>query len=161
MKRTWLTSLALLLAGCGIQPSGVTNAGQAPTGLAPGVTLYFVDAHNHLQPQIRKTGRLATISAAVSLLLTGPGLDDSALHTEIAPVPDGIPPGTVTTAPGLIQLAVPFTSQDVTPVGIDQIICTALAAYVQAGGPKSTKVQLIFTLSTPQSGKLRTCPVIS
>jgi hypothetical protein len=159
VKRTWLTALVLLLAGCGIQPSGVTDAGQAPTGLASGVTLYYVDAHNRLSPQFRKTDRLETISDAISLLLTGPGLD-SPLQTEIAPVPAGIPRGTVTTAPGLIQLDAPFTIHDVTPLGIDQIVCTALAAYVQAGGPKSTKVQVKFTLPTPESSKRRTCPLI-
>lgn len=160
MKRTWLTALVLLLAGCGIQPSGVTDAGQAPTGLASGVTLYYVDAHSQLKPQYRKTGRLETISDAISLLLTGPG-PDSPLQTEIAPVPAGIPRGTVTTTPGLIQLEVPFTVNDVSPLGIDQIACTALAAYVQAGGPKSTKVQVEFTLSTPESDKRRTCPLIT
>ncbi len=160
MTRTWLTALALLLAGCGIQPSGVTDAGRAPTGLASGVTLYYVDAHSRLSPQFRKTDRLETISDAISLLLTGPGLD-SPLRTEIAPVPAGIPRGTVTTAPGLIQLDVPFTIHDVTPLGIDQIVCTALAAYVQSGGPKSTKVQVEFTLPTPESSKRRTCPLIN
>jgi hypothetical protein len=159
VKRIWLTALALL-AGCAIQPSGVTDAGQAPTGLAHGVTLYFVGARDQLRPQFRDTDSLGTISHAISLLLTGPG-PGSPLQTQIAPVPGGIPPGTVITAPGLIQLEVPFTIQDVTPLGIDQIVCTALAAYVQAGGSKSTRVQLSFTLPTPESGKRRTCPLIS
>jgi hypothetical protein len=160
VKRIWLTAVALLLAGCGIQPSGVTDAGQAPTGVASEMALYFVDAHNQLRPQFRKTDRLETISDAISLLLTGPG-PDSPLQTEIASVPAGIPRGTVTTAPGLIQLQVPFTVHDVTPLGIDQIVCTALAAYVQAGGPKSTKVQVNFTLPTPESARERTCPLIN
>ncbi len=160
MKRTWLTALVLLLAGCAIQPSGVTDAGQAPTGLASGVTLYYVDAHNQLRPQFRKTNRLETISDAISLLLTGPGLG-SPLQTEIASVPAGIPRGGVTTAPGLIQLDLPFTINDVTPLGIDQIVCTALAAYVQAGGLKSTRVQVFFTRPAPESGKRRTCPLIN
>lgn len=156
MKRTWLTALALLLAGCGIQPTRVTDAGQAPTGVAPGMTLYFVDAHNQLRPQFRRTGHLTPISEAMSFLLSGPG--QSGLHTEIAP--STTTQVMATTAPGLIQLTVPLIIQDVTPLGIDQIVCTALGAYVQAGGPKSTKVQILFTEPTPESGKRRTCPLI-
>jgi hypothetical protein len=159
VKRTWLAALALLLTGCGIQPSGVTDAGQAPTGVVPGVTLYFLGTHNQLRPQLRRTGRLATIPEAVSLLLTGPGPDDSTLHTDIAP--SSTAQVIVTTTPGVIQLMVPLTINDVTPLGIDQIVCTALGAYVQGGGPKNTKVQVVFTLTTPESGKLRTCPLIT
>jgi hypothetical protein len=157
VKRTRLAALVLLVAGCGIQPSGVTGAGQAPTGLAPGATLYFLDTHEHLQPQLRRTGHLESVSEVVPLLLTGPG--DSDLHTEIAP--SSTTQVIVTTPPGLIQLVLPLTINDVTPLGIDQIVCTALAAYVQAGGSKAETVQLVFTLPTSESGKRRTCPLIS
>ncbi|MGH3249415.1 MAG: hypothetical protein ACRDOI_24870 [Trebonia sp.] len=159
MKRTWLAALGLLLAGCGIAPSGVTEAGRAPTGLAPGVTLYFVDAHQQLRQQLRPTGRLGTISEAMYLLLTGPGTGDPDLHTEIAPSTTA--QSLVTTTPSVIQLQVPLTIQDVTPLGLDQIVCTALGTSVQAGGSKSTKVQVVFIQATPESAKRRSCPLIS
>ncbi len=67
----------------------------------------------------------------------------------------------MTTAPTLIQLQVPLTIHDVTALGIDQIVCTALAGYVQGGGPRTAKVQVMFTEPTPESDKQRTCPLIS
>jgi hypothetical protein len=156
VKRIWLAAAVLLLAGCGIQPSGVTGGGQAPTGVAPGVTLYFVDAHEQLQPELRRTGRLGTISDALSLLLSAPS--DSGLHTEISP--NQVTQVGVTITPGVIQLLVPLTINDVTALGIDQLVCTALGVYVQGGGPGSMTVQVRFTLPTPESGKRRTCPLI-
>jgi hypothetical protein len=147
--------LALLLAGCGVEPSGPTPGGEAPTGVAPGVTLYLVDAHHRLRPQLRRTGRLGTIAEAASLLLTGPG--DSALRTEIAPT--AVTQVVVTTEPGVIQLMVPLTVHDFTPLGIDQLVCTALGVHVQAGGSRATRVRVRFTQDTPESDELRTCPL--
>lgn len=165
MRRIWLlaviavaaTALAVgLLSGCGVEPTGVSSAGEAPTGVAPGVTLYFVDASGELRPQRRLTQRLGTITEALSLLLTGPG--GSRLHTEIAGV--GTTQVLVTTEPGVIQLLVPVTIEDVTQLGIDQLTCTALAVYVQGGGSRSMKVRIEFTQPTPESKKLRSCPLI-
>jgi hypothetical protein len=153
----WIWVAVLLLAGCGVQPSGVTDGGEAPTGVAPGVTLYFVDADDRLVPQVRPTKRLGSIVDAMSLLLVGPG--DSDVHTEIMSKPTI--PTVVTIKPGLIHLMVPLASYEVTPLGIDQIVCTALGVHVQSGGSRSTKVQVNFTLATPESDKRRTCPLIT
>ncbi|AHH98948.1 hypothetical protein GCM10010174_48240 [Kutzneria viridogrisea] len=156
MKRIWLAVVVLLLAGCGVQPSWVTAGGEAPTGVAPGVTLYFVDAHEQLRPQLRPTGHLGAISEAAALLLTGPGNSD--LHTEIAS--QAVTQVVVTTTPGVIQLLVPLTIHDMSPLGIDQIVCTALGVHVQGGGARNMKVQVRFTQPTPESDKQRTCPLI-
>jgi hypothetical protein len=157
VKRIWLAVTVLLLAGCGVEPAAVTDGGDAPTGVAPGVTLYFVDARDELRPQLRETRHLGTIAEAMSLLLAG--IDDSELHTEIAPTT--FTRVDVTTEPGAIHLQLPLTIHDVTPLGIDQIVCTALGVHVQGGGSRSMKVQVRFTLSTPESDKRRTCPLIS
>jgi hypothetical protein len=159
MTRFWLAAsaaLAVLLAGCGIQPTGVTDMQEAPTGVAPGVTLYFLDARNQLRPQLRETGRLGTIVEAVSLLLTGPG--SSGLRTQIAPT--SVTRVLADTLPGLIRLRVPLAVYEVTPLGIDQIVCTALGVWVQSGGSATTRVQVIFTSDTPESEVQRTCPLI-
>ncbi|TDD70320.1 hypothetical protein E1293_34910 [Actinomadura darangshiensis] len=156
MKRIWPVLAVLLLTACGIQPSGVTGGGEAPTGVTRGVTLYFIDAHGDLTPRLRRTDHLGTIPEAMELLLWGPG--ESSLRTEIAPVtPKRV---VVTSTAGVILLRVPFTAQDVTPLGIDQIVCTALAVHVQGGGPRGMKVRIGFTQDTPESGKQRTCPLI-
>ncbi|GAA0350146.1 hypothetical protein NE235_26460 [Actinoallomurus spadix] len=156
MRRIWPVVAVLVLGSCGVRPSGVTDAGRAPTGVAHGVTLYFVDAHERLRPQFRRTYRLGTVPEAVSLLLFGVG--DSDLHTEIASVAG--PRILATTGPGLIQLRVPLALREVTPLGIDQIVCTALGVHVQSGGSRRTRVQVRFTLSTHESEKRRTCPLI-
>ena len=156
MRRIGLIAVVLLLAGCGVRPSGVGDGGEAPTGVAPGVTLYFVDGHERLRPQPRPTGHLGSISEALALLLTGPGGSD--LHTEIAPV--SATRVSVTPTTEVIELMVPLTIQDVTPLGIDQIVCTALAVHVQGGGAKSMQVRVGFVQPTPESDKKRTCPLI-
>lgn len=156
MKRVWWAAVALLVAGCGVQPTGVTDGGEAPTGVAHGVTLYFVDADGELRPQQRQTGSLGTISEALSLLLLGPG--GSGLRTEIAST--STPRVGVTVEPEVIELVTPLTIDDVTPLGIDQIVCTALSTHVQGGGSRSTEVRVRFTLPTPESDEQRTCPLI-
>lgn len=156
MKKLWLVLALLLLAGCGVQPSGVIDGGEAPTGVAPGATLYFVDADGELSPQVRSTERLGSISEALALLLSGPGAD---LRTEIAPIT--VTRVGVTTAPGVIHLMVPLTIDDVTPLGIDQIVCTALGVHVQGGGSRSMTVRVSFVQPTPESDVRRTCPLIT
>jgi hypothetical protein len=148
--------LALVLAGCGVGPTGVHDAGRAPARVAPGATLYFVDGHGKLRPQVHRTGHIATISEALSWLLAGPGRSN--LHTRIR---SGEPHRVlVTNRPGVIQLLVPFTAEDLSPLGFDQIVCTALAAYVQAGGSPRTRVQVVVTQTSPASDVRRTCPLI-
>ncbi|MCO1656061.1 hypothetical protein [Pseudonocardia humida] len=155
-RAAWVCAVAVLLAGCGVGPSGVLDGGPAPTGVAPGVTLYFLDADQRLQPQQRATDRLGTVSSGVSLLLTGPG-PGSGLHTQIAPV--ATTRVEVTTAPGLLRLVVPLAASDVGPSGVDQIVCTALGVHVQGGGDRGTRVQIRFTLPAPGSDEPRTCPL--
>ncbi|GAB3447058.1 hypothetical protein [Actinophytocola sediminis] len=156
MRRGWVAVVLVLVAGCGVRPSGVTDAGEAPTGVAPGVTLYFVDSRHELVAQVRRTDRLGTISEAMTLLLSGPG--DSAVGTEITPT--GTTRVVVTSEPGTIHLMVPLAVEDVTPTGVDQIVCTALAVHVQGGGSPVTAVVVRFIQPTPESAVRRTCPVI-
>jgi hypothetical protein len=157
VKRIWLAATVFLLAGCGVQPSDVTDGGEAPTGVAPGMTLYLVDAQEQLRPELRRTGHLGSISDALALLLSVPSGSD--LHTEIAPTP--VTTVYVTPTTDVLQLSVPLTIDDVTPLGIDQIVCTALGVHVQGGGNRGTKVQVRFVQTTPESDKQRTCPLIT
>ncbi|GIJ43435.1 hypothetical protein Val02_03210 [Virgisporangium aliadipatigenens] len=157
MRRICCAVLMFLLAGCGVRPSGVHERGEAPTGVAPAVTLYFVDAQNRLAAQSRRTGRLGTIAEALSLLLEGPGGRDG-LSTRIPP---GQPTRVVVdTRPGLIVLRVPLAAYEVAPLGVDQIVCTALGVWIQSGGAPDARVRVSFTLPTPESDAWRTCPVL-
>src|SRR5262249_44961307 len=107
-------------------------------------------------PQQRGS-QLGTISDALALLLLSPG-PDSDLHNEITS--EGVTRVGVTASPDLIQLQMPVTAREVTPLGIDQIVCTALGVQVQGGGSRSTKVQVWFTVFPPQPNPRRTCPLI-
>ncbi|WP_017591466.1 hypothetical protein [Nocardiopsis potens] len=156
MRRICAAMAAVLLAGCGAGPSEVFDGGPAPTGVAPGVTLYFLDERGELTPDRRDTGRLGSISEAMALLLTGPG--GSGLHTGIAE--GSVERMMVTVKPGLVDLVTPLEIGEVTPAGIDQIVCTALGVHVQSGGSTDTRVRVGFVQPTPESEELRTCPLI-
>ena len=158
MRRIAAVAMAKLVAGCGIQPSVVTQAGEAPTGAAAGVTLHLVDDDHHLVPQQRETGQLGTTAEALALLLAVSG--DSDLHTEIRSTSETRV--FVQTVPGLITLRMPLTRQDMTQTGVDQIVCTAIASVVQAGAPRATtRVNIQFTeASAAEQQRLRSCPVI-
>jgi hypothetical protein len=145
----------LVLGGCGIQPSGVERGPQPPTGLAPGPTLYFLDEEGSLIAQQRETGRLGSVSEAVALLLTGPGLSD--LRTGIDTVE--INRVLVSQQPGLLRLRLPLARYEVTDSGAAQIVCTAIAAHVQAGGSSDVQVQLEYTISDAPASPT-TCPVL-
>ncbi|KOX16302.1 hypothetical protein [Nocardiopsis sp. NRRL B-16309] len=156
MRRVWAAVPVLVLAmGCGSPASEVVEGGPAPTGVAPGVTLYFLDDQGDLRPQLRDTGRLGTIPEAMSLLLAGPGGSD--LRTGIES--NGPQRMTVTVREDVIELMAPLSADEVSPAGIDQIVCTALAAHVQSGGSPDTGVRVGLTLPTPESDGIRTCPV--
>jgi hypothetical protein len=148
----------LLLAGCGVDPTGVTDGGEPPTGVASGPTLYFVDSAGVLQPDSRTNGRLGTVTDALALLLTGPGGSD--LSTEIDPT--DVTRVEVTVDDDVIALRLPIAQHEATALGVDQIVCTAIAAFVQGGGSTRASVRLLFTISDPTSDpeSLRRCPLI-
>ncbi|WP_068799088.1 hypothetical protein [Pseudonocardia sp. HH130630-07] len=148
--------LLLVLAGCGVTPAGVTDAGPAPTGVAPGPTVFFLGPAGELRGQVRPIGHLGTISDALALLLAGPG--GSGLGTGIAPA--GVQRAGVVLTPAGIDVRVPLTIGDVTPAGVDQIVCTALAVHVVGGGARDTTVRVDFVQPTPESDVRRRCPVI-
>ncbi|UFU05357.1 GerMN domain-containing protein [Ruania halotolerans] len=150
----------LALAGCGVQPSQVQQGPEAPTGLAPGSTLYFLDDGGDLVAQERQTRRLGSIQEAVSLLLTGPG--SSGLGTGIAETAVRTTP--VTLGEEIISVRLPLATPEVDSDGVDQIVCTVLATHIQAGGSPAMQVRLTFTdipasSTDPRTGP-RSCPVL-
>ncbi|GAB6903353.1 hypothetical protein [Kineosporia succinea] len=150
-------AVVLLLAACGLQPTGPDDAGQAPTGISPGPTVYFLDSRQELQADVFETGRLGTVSDAVTLLLQGPGgsgLTTGIASTEVTRVE-------ATVSDSTIVLKVPVAASEVSPRGIEQIVCTALANQVQSGGSPTTTVRIVFTIPSTGSDRPRTCSVLS
>lgn len=158
MRRSALAALLLLTAGCGIPPSTVEDGAEAPTGVSPGVTLYFVDTQQRLRPEERRTGSLGSISEALSLLLSGPGSASPELHTEIAET--SMTRVYTNTAPGLITVTLPLARRELTDLGVDQVVCTALGVHVQGGGAPEARVQLSFTIPGPDPHGPRACPAL-
>lgn len=154
----------LVLAGCGVSSSGPTKAGRAPTGVARGVTLYFLDDHDQLRPDLLPIGRLGSVTDAIGWLLAGPEHGEG-LHTGIDPTK--VQRAAASFERGVIRLYVPVDISETTRLGIDQFVCTALAAYIQGGGSVETRVQVVFSYEPRQvlrselaSRRLRRCPVI-
>lgn len=152
------TTLTLTLAACGVPPSGVSTGDRAPTGIASGPTLYFLDSGGDLVGRPRDAGRLGSIADALALLLTG--TSDPDLRSGIAPV-DVTRVG-VTDFGDMIELRMPLAEFDVTPRGLDQIACTALAVHIQAGGSPDTTVRVRLTMTEPgsEAEHPRTCPAL-
>lgn len=144
----------MMLSGCGIQTSEVEEGPEAPTGLAPGVTLYFLDDAGHLVPDARENEQLGSISDAVALLLTGPG-EDSSMRTAIGEAPVTRVGSWVRS--GVVVLRLPLGRYEVEDGGTDQIVCTAVATHIQAGGSRDVLVQLDFT---DVSEEPTSCPVL-
>jgi hypothetical protein len=145
-----------LLTGCGIEPTGAFDSGQAPTGVAPGVTVYLVDSTGTLRPKFSKTGRLGDIPRALDLLLRGYDAPGDGLHTDIDPV--GTLGPVVTTSDEVINVMLPLARYGLGAGGIDQLVCTVLGVHRQAGGSRVTKVVLTFTIGN--ATEPRSCPIL-
>ncbi|MGW5052537.1 hypothetical protein [Actinokineospora sp. NPDC004072] len=143
IRRAVAASVLVLLAGCGVAPSEVMGGGRAPTGVAPGVVLYYLDARGDLVPHLVPTGRLGDVTAALELLLRGGGAPQDGLRSDLRPV-ESLGPQ-VTVSGTVTSVAVPLARHEVGERGIEQIVCTALGVNRQSGGPADMTVALTFT----------------
>ena len=148
--------MAATTSGCSVGTTEIVGGGQAPTGVAPGPTLFFLDHDGDLTPQRRNTGRLGTVADAVSLLLTGPG--DSDLSTDL-PETD-VTRVEAAVVGDVIDLTVPVSADDAGARGADQIACTAITAFVLAVGAPTATVRIGFTIGDARSHRARDCPVL-
>ncbi|WP_406634661.1 hypothetical protein [Amycolatopsis sp. WGS_07] len=137
MKRVLGIALVsiLALAGCGIQPTGVVPAGNAPAGFQlgtprPQITLYFVYA-GQLSPVQRAWARDATPTTVLTELFGGPTAleEKEGFYSMLSPgrhvtVDTSAQPVTVTVAESMKQLY---------PIGLQQVVCTVSASLVASG----------------------------
>jgi hypothetical protein len=134
-----ILAAATLAAGCGIQPTGVVPAGPGPQirgteGSTPPdlVALYFV-ADGRVIPVDRPAVGVTSPEAALTLLLKGPTADESVQgFTTFVPsevgrvhVYSGDPP----------YLVLPFNARKLSGQAVNQLVCTAMAAYSATGTP--------------------------
>ncbi|WIV53444.1 hypothetical protein [Amycolatopsis nalaikhensis] len=148
MKKLLVLAVLLVVSACGVKPTGVVSAGPAPTLRSPGgsgrgtdLILYFV-IDGRVAPVTRPTGTAVGVSAALSILLSGPSSDEAAegyatmLPPERGPV--ALSPG----PPAMIN--VPFPLKPLPPLAVNQLVCTAFAALAAEG---SYVVEGVITLS--------------
>ncbi|WP_103352393.1 hypothetical protein [Amycolatopsis sp. CA-128772] len=138
MKKLLVLAVLLLASACGIKPTPVLGAGPAPTlrnpvndGSGTDVSLYFLH-DGRVAPVTRPGSFPVTVESTLSMLMAGPSLEEKAdgYTTELPRRPGGItvspgPPATITFSSPIR----PFTG-----AGINQLVCTAIAALAAQGG---------------------------
>ncbi|GAB3488699.1 hypothetical protein [Amycolatopsis cihanbeyliensis] len=149
-----MLAAGLMLTGCGIEPTGPLDGGDAPTGVAPGPTLYFVDARGNLVPSVTPSERLGEVTNAVDLLLRVGDQNREGLHSDL-PTVDSLGPQ-VTIANTTITVDLPLARSELGPRGVDQVSCTALGVRRQSGDSRVTHVVVNFTVG--RRTEPRTCP---
>ncbi|WP_409492391.1 GerMN domain-containing protein [Amycolatopsis sp. cmx-11-12] len=150
MRKTLLAALAAatLVAGCGVQPTGVIPAGPGPsiratTGPAVvggGLTLYFV-SDGRVIPVTRPSEGFISPEGAITLLMKGPTEREAAqgLTTFIPPEVGRVE--VYSGQPGTMVL--PFTTRKLSSQALNQLVCTAIAASPSTGqGPVAPGMNL-------------------
>ncbi len=146
----WVVLVALLGAGCGVQPSGVIRGGPAPTATAEGVTLYFL-ADSSLTPVLRPARRPLWPTQILELLQHGPDDDERTVNLT-SEVPTGLDPVTVTTDPsGTVDVVVSTDVTTLSATAVDQIVCTVRDAL-------ATTAPITLTSAAATRGPL-SCPL--
>lgn len=123
-----LAASAVLVAGCGVRPSGVITGNPAPSGPAQGAELYLLSA-GELTPVVRPSGRRLTPVETLALLAAGPKPEERAQGFG-SEVPANLGAVAVTAgAPGAgIVVTLGGDVSGLSGNALDQITCTAVAA---------------------------------
>lgn len=123
-----LAAAAVLVAGCGVRPSGVITGNPAPSGPAQGAELYLLSG-GELTPVVRPSGRRLSPVETLTLLAAGPRPEESAqgFGTE---VPASLGAVSVTSGAPEAGIVVTLTGDvsGLSGTALDQITCTAVAA---------------------------------
>ncbi|GAB3358392.1 hypothetical protein [Amycolatopsis echigonensis] len=134
-----------LLAGCGIQPTGVISAGEAPGGFQlgeprPQITLYFVYA-GQISPVQRAWAKDATPTTVLTELFGGPTRQEEqeGFYSMLTPgqhvtVDASKLPVTVTVAESMKSLY---------PIGLQQVVCTVSASMAATGQPVGKGITVV------------------
>ncbi|MEU3623132.1 hypothetical protein BS329_31975 [Amycolatopsis coloradensis] len=148
-RKTLLAVLAAatLVAGCGVQPTGVVPAGPGPSirattgpAVAGGLTLYFV-SEGRVIPVTRPSEGFISAEGAITLLMKGPTEREAAqgLTTFIPPEVGRVE--VYSGQPGTMVL--PFTARKLSSQALNQLVCTAMAASPSTGqGPVAPGMNL-------------------
>ncbi|MFQ3561255.1 hypothetical protein QZN11_31320 [Streptomyces gramineus] len=121
----------LTVAGCGVPPSGVIQAGPAASGIPrpdanPSarsvVALYFVH-DGALRPYPRRVGDAADQRSALAMLFDGPDAQESATATTLLPRLPSAPDVTIE-GDGILAVRLPDAAGHPDHLGLMQLACT-------------------------------------
>jgi hypothetical protein len=155
----WVVLIGVLIAGCGVRPSGVITGGPAPTGdaalgrppgPAEGAALYFRAGSSLIR--VRRPARQHLVPTQVlAWLQAGPNRDERAANLT-SEVPTGLDPVSVTTdASGRVDVLVSADVTMLSTTALDQIVCTVRDAL-------SSTEPITLTSHASTRGPL-TCPL--
>ncbi|MEK2474969.1 MULTISPECIES: hypothetical protein [Streptomyces] len=131
--------LTATLAGCGIEPTDVIDAGEPATGVrAPGkppadVQLFFYGPDG-LHPATRPAKEPLDPQDAINLLVQGPNHAER-MRGLSSVVPKFPAPLTATSGPGRVAITLPVNAKLVDPASLNQLVCTAANARVPGDKP--------------------------
>ncbi|MBN9741696.1 hypothetical protein DMP23_11330 [Amycolatopsis sp. A1MSW2902] len=135
----------LALVGCGIQPTGVVPAGDAPGGFQlgtprPQITLYFVYA-GQLSPVQRAWARDATPTTVLTELFGGPTRteEQEGFYSMLSPGRHV----TVDTSAQPVTVTVSESMKLLYPVGLQQVVCTVSASLAASGQPVGKGITVV------------------
>jgi hypothetical protein len=137
VKKLLVVALLLLVSACGIKPTPAVSAGPAPTlrnpassGTGTDVVLYFV-VDGRVAPVARPAGDPVGVETALSTLLKGPTYAEAA-DGYVTMLPSRA--GSIIVSPGPpAMITLPFPLRPITGTGINQLVCTAFAAWATEG----------------------------
>ncbi|WP_274910738.1 hypothetical protein [Streptomyces sp. WZ-12] len=143
-------ALALLAAGCGIRPTGVTDGGAAPSGVPQGMRIYFASDDGPRavsRPGITLTG----LNDAFKLLAVGPTAQERA-----GGLANLVPTGTrftATASHGTVTINAPdhlgASPQD---PATGQLVCTLARAEALLHGTPSDTVPVTIVSKAGRAG---------
>jgi hypothetical protein len=162
MKGTALRCAATLIvglsAGCGVQPTGVVDAGEPAKGIVPGTTVYFV-FRGQLAPVRRPELRPDNPKATLQSLFDGPTAEEESkgAATEL---PRDFQIDRVDGSDGasiVVQVPSRRLLAGLSDVGYKQISCTASGLFETRDEPRRRTV--LLGDGTTAVARLPACPV--
>ncbi|MFE1177386.1 GerMN domain-containing protein [Streptomyces sp. NPDC058773] len=144
MTRTRLTLLccvlALLGAGCGVQPTGVMSGGRAPSGISQGMRVYFASDRG-LRGAPRPDVTIDQLEDVLKLLMAGPTAQERAAGlTNLVQPAAGL---RVTAHLGQVTVHTPGRyAGSPRQQATGQLVCTLARAEVLVHGTRPDKVQV-------------------
>ncbi|MFE3455019.1 GerMN domain-containing protein [Nonomuraea sp. NPDC059194] len=143
------------VAGCGVRPSDVIEAGDPPSGAVvptTTITLYLVK-NGRLSVVTRPSGGRPLFRAdTLALLAAGPTTMEKADGFTTDVPPDASPFSVTVKTAGHLVVTLSTPAGELSTLAVDQIVCTAAAATVPKSPPKVTVVD------AGQSVDPRNCP---